>query len=125
MTYGSNITKLLVLFASTRHSHEENNDPRNPDFQPHLQVDRPETRVEACTHKDIINEVTRHANLVAGSDSEEVHPEGNTETDNHRHGHKMPEVVDDSSQAEDASVVKNGRRNPSDVDATKSIALVH
>ena len=37
----------------------------------------------------------------------------------------MTEVVNDSSEPEDAGVVKKESSNPSNVDATNSIALVH
>ena len=94
-TYRCDITVLLVLLAGTRHRHEENKDPGNADLEPHLQVNWTNTRVQARAHEDIVNEVARHAYLVPGSDSEEIHAEGDTKANNHCDSHEMTKVVND------------------------------
>ena len=124
MTYGSDITELFVLLASTRHGHEEHKNPRDTNLEPHFQVNGPKARVEACSHKHVIDEVTRHTNLVAGGDCEEIHPERDTESDDHGDSHEMSEVVDNSSETEDARVVEDGGGDPGDVNAAQGVALV-
>ena len=125
MTYRSHIAVLLVLLACAGNRHEEDDDPGNAHFKPHLEVDRADARVETCTHEDVIDEVAGHANLVAGCDGEEVHAEGDTKAIDHSDCHEVPEVVDDLSHAEDARRVQHGGGDHGDVDAAIRVALVH
>lgn len=125
MTHGSNIAIGLVLLASTRNSDEEYDNPRDPDFQPHLEVNRTNTRVQASTHEDVVDKVARHPDLVSSRDSDEVHEERDTEAPDHRHCHEVTKVVNDSSKSEDASVVEEESGNPGNIDATNGVALVH
>lgn len=69
--------------AATRDRQKEDNDPRNADLCPHLEVNRANARVQASAHKDVIDEISRHANLVTSCDCEEMHPKGDCETVDH------------------------------------------
>lgn len=81
--YRCNISILFVLFACAGDGQKKDNDPRNADFSPHLQVDRSKTGVEASTHKIVVEKVSGHANLGTGEDSIKVGDKGDTEPINH------------------------------------------
>ena len=66
--------------ATTRDRQKEDNDPRNANLCPHLEVNRANARVQASTHKDVVDEIAGHANLVTSCDGEEIHPKGDCET---------------------------------------------
>lgn len=80
--------------------------------------------VEACTHKDVINEAARHPYLVSGGDGNEVHAKGDRETINNRNGHKMAVVVYDLGQPENVVIVKVGRSDHGRVNGQQSVAVV-
>jgi len=111
--------------ATTRDGQKEDNDPRNANLCPHLEVNRANARVQASAHKDVIYEIARHANLVTSCDSEEIHPKGDRETVDHRHRHDMTVVVDNFCESENAVVVEYGSSDHRDVDGPEGIAVVH
>ena len=125
MTCRSHVSILLILLACTRDGHEKHDDPRDADLEPHLEVDRANAGVQARAHKDVVDEATRHTDLVPGGDCDEVHEEGHTEADNHGDSHEVAEVVDDLGHAEDVVVVEGGSSDHGGVDAADGVALVH
>ncbi len=125
ITHRSHVSVLLILLTCARDRDKEHQDPRDSDLEPHLQVNRTNTRVQAGTHEDVVNEVARHANLVSSRDSEEVHPERHAEADDHRDSHEMTEVVDDGLETDDSGVLQNSSDRPGDIDAADSVAFVH
>ena len=104
-THRGDIAILFILVATSRYGQEENDDPRNTNFSPHLQVNRADTGVQTSTHKNVINEVPRHADLVPSSDRNKVRPERHGETVNHGDGHDMTIVVNDFGETENVVVV--------------------
>ena len=83
-TYGCNISIFFILMATTRNGQKEDDDPRNANFCPHLEVDRANAGVQASTHKNVVDEIAGHANLITSCDGVEIHPEGDCETVDHR-----------------------------------------
>src|SRR6267154_737200 len=100
MTHGSDIAIRFVLVATTGHGQEENNDPRNADLSPHLQINRANTGVQTGSHENVVEEVPRHADLVPGCDGNEIRAEGDSKTVNHGNRHDMTVVVDDFGETE-------------------------
>ena len=123
-TDGCDISILFVLMAPTRNGQEEDNDPRDSDLCPHLEVNRANARVQASTHKDIVNEIAGHANLVTSCDGEEVHSKGDCKPVYHRNGHDMTIVGDDFCEPEDVKIVEQSSSDHRDVDGPESIAVV-
>lgn len=101
-THRCDVPILLVLLAPSRNSQEEDNDPRNANFCPHLQVNGADSRVQGSTHEDIIQEIPGHSHLCPGGDRNKVHPKRHSKTIYHSHGHDMAIVIDDFGQAENA-----------------------
>jgi hypothetical protein len=125
MAYRSDISILLILFACSRDGQEENNDPRNPDFCPHFQVDRSNSRVQDSTLENVVNEVARHSDLRARGNSEEVHSERERKAPNHRDGHQVTKVVDNFGEAEDSGVVQCGSSEDGCPKRQERVAVVH
>lgn len=124
-TYRRNITVEFILLACARDGKEEGDIPGNTHFSPHLEVDVANTWVKDSTHEHIIHEVPRHADLLSAGDSPKVHPEADGEAVDDGHRHQVPEVVDDRCEREGTGKVQSGSGEHRDIEAGKSVAVVH
>lgn len=113
------------MLASTRNGQVEDDNPRNAYLSPHLQVDRTQARIEGGTHEDIVDGVAGHTNRGLRCHSVKVGKERNTKTVNHSYGHEVTIVVNDFSEAEDASPVENEGNNNGGIPALNSVAVIH
>lgn len=111
--------------AATRDCQKEDNDPRNANLRPHLQVNRTNTGVQASTHEHVVDKIAGHANLVTSCDGKEIYPKGDCETVDHCNRHDMTIVADDFCEPENVVVVQQGSSDHRDVDGPESIAVVH
>lgn len=87
MTYRGNITKGLILLASTRNRQEKYSDPRNADFSPHLEANTTDTRVQRGTHEIVIEEVSRHADGSPSHHRPQIGDQRDTKAVDHGDGH--------------------------------------
>lgn len=110
--------------TASRHGQEENDDPRNANFSPHLQVNGTNTGVQTSTHENVIHEAPRHANLVPGCDRNEIHSEGHSKTVNHGNGHDVAIVVNDFSETENVVVVQSSSSQHGCVERVEGIAVI-
>lgn len=124
-THGSDISKGIVLLASTRDSKVENDDPRNANLSPHLQVNGTKARVKSSTHEVIVNEISRHAHRGFRHDGVEVGKERNTEAIDHGNGHEVAIVVNDFGKTEDTIPMEDEGDDNSSVQTLNSVAVVH
>lgn len=113
------------MFASTRNSKIENDDPRNANLGPHLQINRTEAWVEGSSHKEIVDEISRHTNRSLRGNSVEIGDERDSETVDHTHSHKMTVIVNNLGKAEDTSPMENERNNDGGVPTLKGVAVIH
>jgi hypothetical protein len=123
-TYGSDISKCLVLLAGTGNREEEDEDPWDADFGPHLKADGPNSGVQGSTHEVVVEKVAWHAHGVAGHDRPDIGDQWYTEAVDHRDGHEVTVVVDDLGEAEDMVVVQDTGSDQGHVEADESIAVV-
>lgn len=123
-TYGCNISVLFVLLASTADSDQEKKDPRNTDFCPHLQVDAADPGVEWSTHPVVIEEVAAHSHRGSRVHSDNVDEPADEKAIEHGNGHNRAKIFDDCREAEESSIMQDGRGNEGGVKRCKSIAVV-
>ena len=105
--YGRNVSKLFVLFASTRNGKEEYDDPWNANLSPHFEVDGSKSGVQTCTHEVVVEEVAGHANLCSGPDSVQIGKERNTKAIDHGNRHDMTIIVNDFCETENVVVMQD------------------
>lgn len=69
----SDIAVLLVLTSATSEGDEEQDEPRQTDLEEHLEVEPAEqTRVQLCTHEEVIDVVASHSVLSTAHKSRNV-----------------------------------------------------
>ena len=113
------------MLTSTGDSEVENNNPGDTNLGPHFQVNRAKAGVECSTHKEVINDIARHADRSLCDDCMKVGKDRNAKPINHSDSHEVSIVVDNSGKVEDTSPMKDKRDDDCGVPTLKSIAVVH
>mmetsp|Transcript_40931 Transcript_40931/g.68690 ORF Transcript_40931/g.68690 Transcript_40931/m.68690 type:complete len:226 (-) Transcript_40931:308-985(-) len=118
------VAVILVLLQCGREGHVKEQDPWDADLSPHLQIQRANPRVQPRSHKQIIEEHSRHAVGVAsdncskiGYHSDKIPPEDGP-------SHDGAEVIDDFNQVEIVVPVQEERHNYCGVPGRNPVAKV-
>ena len=112
------------MLARSRYGKEKDDDPRNANFSPHLQVHAPKARVKGRTHEIVIEEISRHPHRSAGQNSMQIGDERNSKAINHGDGHQVTEIVDYFGEAKDMEIVNREGCDEGDIEADQSVAVV-
>lgn len=112
------------MLTPTRYGDKEEQDPRNTNFGPHLQIHTPDSGVQTRAHENVVGKVARHAHRLAEQDSKVVDAEADGESVNHRDGHEGAEVVDDLREAEGVGCVEEVHGNQRGVERGEGVAVV-
>ena len=115
----------LVVARCGRQSGEEKNEPRESDFEKHLEVQPfKHARVELSTHEKVVDVVAGHAVLCATVQSGGVGDNANKEAGNDSHAHKWAELVNEGVELEEASEMEDAGHSDCKVKASDTIAIV-
>lgn len=114
----------LVLLASSRDGNQVEQNPRDTDLCPHLQIDIPDSGVEGGTHKDIIRKIPAHPHRLPSQDSPEVRRKANHEPINHTRRHQPTKVIDDLREAEEVGGVEDVGGDHGEVEGSEGVAFV-
>lgn len=112
------------MLAGSRYGKEKDDDPRNANFGPHLQVHTSKAGVQGCAHEIIVEEISRHTHRSAGQNSMQIGDERNPKAINHGDGHQVTEIVNYFGEAKDMEIVNREGCDEGDVEADQSVAVV-
>lgn len=124
-THRCDISILLILLTCSRDGKHEASYPWNPNLQPHFQVHRAHTRIQASTHEIIVEEIPRHSDLLVAGDCDDVGSKTDTKPVDHSDGHEMPIIVDDFGETESTSGMKDDGGDHGYVEASNGVAVIH
>lgn len=69
---GSDVSAGFILLDQTGERNEEKHRPGHTGFSPHFQINVANTRIQAGTHKIIVEEVTRHTVMFAHNAANDI-----------------------------------------------------
>jgi len=122
---GSDVTIQLVLLNRGGDRDQEQEEPRQTDFEEHLEVDEAEdSRVQFGTHEEVVYEVSSHPVLRATSDSTVVGDEADGDSGENSDAHVGTEIVDQVRNGKQARNVEDAGCDHGDPESEDGIAEV-
>lgn len=93
----------FILPGRGTHADEQQDVPRKSDFKEHLKIqDAKQSRIQLCTHKEVVDRIPGDAMLCTTSEGREVGNEREDKTSDDGHTHQRAKFIDDRVQLENA-----------------------